>query len=252
MRGKRRAIDTFPTPTITEFEEKYVKKALRRKYSRQPELAIRDAALLVFEFLYRCRVSEIVGQTYPRNKEDQAKANVVDVYEGITIRDVQVTKVKTRKVLRVKFRILKRGRRKLSCTNCGKATTGEFCRYCGSKLDPSKIDYNRPKIWEYSSVRLDHPLMKYILRWIQYLLDNGAVKSTKLFDIERHQAWQIMKDLGIMNHTQRHWRATQLADTMDPFELKEALHRATIPFEYVHRSESRRLDKEKKADKVWA
>jgi len=32
---------------------------------------------------------------------------------------------------------------------------------------------------------------------------------------------------GIMNHTQRHWRATQLADAMDPFTLREALHRAT-------------------------
>jgi len=49
-----------------------------------------------------------------------------------------------------------------------------------------------------------------------------------------------------MNHTQRHWRATQLADAMDPFTLKEALHRATMPFEYVHRAESRRLDVKKK------
>jgi hypothetical protein len=55
-----------------------------------------------------------------------------------------------------------------------------------------------------------------------------------------------------MNHTQRHWRATQLADTIDPFTLKEALHRATMPFEYVHRAESRRLEREEEADKIWA
>jgi len=55
-----------------------------------------------------------------------------------------------------------------------------------------------------------------------------------------------------MNHTQRHWRATQLADAVDPFTLKEALHRTTMPFEYVHRAESRRLEREEEADKIWA
>jgi hypothetical protein len=29
-----------------------------------------------------------------------------------------------------------------------------------------------------------------------------------------------MRKLGIMNHTQRHFRASQLADVLDPFELK--------------------------------
>ena len=53
-----------------------------------------------------------------------------------------------------------------------------------------------------------------------------------------------------MNHTQRHWRATQLADAMDPFTLKEALHRATMPFEYVHRAESQRLEHEEETDEI--
>jgi len=60
------------------------------------------------------------------------------------------------------------------------------------------------------------------------------------------------KNLGITNCMQRHWRAAQLADTMDAFTLKEALHRATMPFEYVHRAESRRLEREEEADKIWA
>jgi len=47
-------------------------------------------------------------------------------------------------------------------------------------------------------------------------------------------------------------RTTQLADAMDPFTLKEALHRATMPFEYMHRAESRRLEREEEADKIWA
>lgn len=61
-----------------------------------------------------------------------------------------------------------------------------------------------------------------------------------------------VRNFAIMNHTQRHWRATQLADAMDPFTLKEALHRATMSFEYVHRAESRRLKREEKADEIWA
>lgn len=68
--------------------------------------------------------------------------------------------------------------------------------------------------------------------------------------ITRQRAWQIRKNLGIMNHTQRHWRATQLADAMDPFTLKEALHRATMPFEYVHRAESQRLEHEEETDEI--
>lgn len=57
--------------------------------------------------------------------------------------------------------------------------------------------------------------------------------------------------MGIMNNTRRHWRATQLADVMDPFTLKEALHRATMPFEYVHSAESRWLEREEEVDKLW-
>lgn len=52
-----------------------------------------------------------------------------------------------------------------------------------------------------------------------------------------------------MNNTQKHWQAIQLADAMDPFTLKEALRRATTPFEYVHKTESRRLGQEEKTAK---
>jgi len=61
-----------------------------------------------------------------------------------------------------------------------------------------------------------------------------------------------MKRLGIMNHTQRHFRVSQLADVLDPFELKEALHRETIPVEYAHRAEGRRLAKEDETDRIWS
>jgi len=52
-----------------------------------------------------------------------------------------------------------------------------------------------------------------------------------------------MADLRTLGNNEPHAEAlaaTQLADAMDSFTLKEALHRATMPFEYVHRAESRR------------
>lgn len=49
----------------------------------------------------------------------------------------------------------------------------------------------------------------------------------------------------------RRWRAIQLADAIDSFTVKEALYRATMPFEYVHRVKGRRLEREEE-DKIWA
>jgi len=96
------------------------------------------------------------------------------------------------------------------------------------------------------------PFTYYIVEWLDFLKQNSKDPNPRVWAISRQRAWQICKRLGIMNHTQRHWRATQLADAMDAFTLKEALRRATMPFEYVHRAESRRLECEEAADKIWA
>jgi hypothetical protein len=64
-----------------------------------------------------------------------------------------------------------------------------------------------------------------------------------------------MADLQTSGNNESHAEAlasNTAADAMDPFTLKEALHRATMPYEYVHRAESRRLEREEKADKTWA
>lgn len=52
--------------------------------------------------------------------------------------------------------------------------------------------------------------------------------NSRLGAITRKRAWQICRNPGIMNHTQRYWRATQLADAMDTCTLKETLHRTII------------------------
>jgi hypothetical protein len=106
------------------------------------------------------------------------------------------------------------------------------------------------EVYVWDSVRLDDPFIAHILEWLSYLRDHGH--AGRVWEISRQRAWQIMRKLGIMNHTQRHFRASQLADVLDPFELKEALHRETIPVEYVHRAEGRRLAKEEEADRIWS
>jgi len=58
----------------------------------------------------------------------------------------------------------------------------------------------------------------------------------------RHNETHV-KDIGEQHNLQTLWA---------PFTLKEALYQATIPFEYVHRAESRRLEYEGKADEIWS
>lgn len=254
MPGSRRNQKSFPPITRSEFAE-YLEKARSTHYAGQPELAMRDASLLAFEFLFKTRVSEAVGRVYPEANRKDLELQLVaekDVYEGVTVNDFQITKVKDSDVLRVRFRVLKRGRRKKICPSCQKrnAQDSSFCRFCGSSLEVAKFDCRLREVWAFDSVRLEDPFVEYILEWLNYLKRKDY--KGRVWQISRQRAWQIMKALGIMNHTQRHWRATQLRDTHDPFELKEALHRATIPFEYVHQTESRALEKAKEADKIWS
>lgn len=251
---KRRPQKSFPPITRSEFAE-YLEKARATRYVRNPELAMRDASLLAFEFLYKTRVSEGVGRVYPESNRKDFTLETVDfkdVYEGVKVGDFQIAKVKGRDVLRVRFRVLKRGRRKKICPGCDKrnAQDSNFCRFCGSSLEAANFDCRLREVWEWDSVRLDDPFVKYILEWLDFLKSKDY--EGRVWAISRQRAWQIMKALGIMNHTQRHWRATQLRDTHDPFELKEALHRTTIPFEYVHATESRALEKTEEADKIWS
>ena len=251
MAGRRRKVrEEFPPITRSEFA-KYLEEARATKYVRQPELAMRDASLLAFEFLFKTRVSEGVGRTYPETTRLQQQAVMVDRYEGVKVTDFELGKVKGVQILRCRFRVLKRGHRKQVCPACKKRNSldSSFCRFCGESFHETMIDYTLQEVWEWDSVPLSDPFVRYILEWLDYLRGKGRLG--KVWNITRQRAWQIMNELGIMNHTQRHWRATQLSDALDPFELKEALHRATIPFEYVHRSPTRRMQKEREADEIW-
>jgi len=119
-----------------------------------------------------------------------------------------------------------------------------------STLAKVKFDSSLKEHYVWDSVRLNDLLAYYIIEWLDFLRKNSENPNPRVWDITRQRAWQICRKLGIMNHTQRHWRVAQLADTMDPFTLKEALNMATMPFEYVHRAESRRLEQEEETDKI--
>lgn len=154
----------------------------------------------------------------------------LDKYEGIRLNDFDVSTVKGREVLRCRFRVLKRGGRKRICANCGarNSTKANFCGKCGASLDGVKFDSRLKKHYVWDSIRLEDPFSYYIVEWLDFLKQNSKERNPRVWAITRQRAWQICKRLGIMNHTQRHWRATQLADAMDPFTLKEALHRAKL------------------------
>jgi ribosomal protein L40E len=213
---------------------------------------MRDASLLAFEFLFKTRVSEGLGRIYPEDKRIRERSTEIDNYEGVKVSDFQVATVKDREVLRCRFRVLKRGRRKKICPSCDNrnALDSHYCRKCGSDLARAQYGSKLKEVYTWDSVRLNDPFIAYILNWLSYLREHGH--SGRVWEISRQRAWQIMRKLGIMNHTQRHFRASQLADVLDPFELREALHRETIPMEYIHRAEGRRLAKEEEADRIWS
>lgn len=214
---------------------------------------MRDASLIAFEFLFKTRVSESVGRVFPEDRKDRQRSKFLGKYEGIKLSDFDISTVRGREVLRCRFRVLKRGCREKICEKRGVRNdlSANFCKECGFTLAEVKFDSRLKEHYVWDSVWLDDPFIYHIIEWLDFLKKNSNNPNTRVWAITRQRAWQICRNLGIMNHTQRHWRATQLADAMDPFTLKEALHRATMPFEYVQRAESRRLEKEE-ADKIWA
>jgi len=253
MAGKKRSTTDFPNITRSKFAE-ILEKARSTRYVRSPCLAMRDASLLAFEFLFKTRVSEGVGRVFPEDRKDRESSMFLDRYGGVRFSDFDIATVKGREVLRCRFRVLKRGCRKKICGECGQRNNlkANFCRKCGNSLNEVRFDSRLKEHYVWDSIRLEDPFATYIIEWLDFLRENSKDPNARVWAITRQRAWQICRKLGIMNHTQRHWRASQLADTMDPFTLKEALHRATMPFEYVHRAESRRLEQEEEADEIWA
>lgn len=247
LTGKRRNADDFGVINRTDFEKILINarhgkgSGNENGYVREPQNAIRDTALLAFEYITGKRISELTGRKYFK-----------DLYLGLTFPDnVRLTTIGEFQVLQYKVRILKRGRRKKKCLRCEQknASTSAFCRGCGASLANSELIKPTKEVWKWKNISLDDPFSKYVLEWIHYLQKTNY--EGRLFPLTRVRAWQIMKNLGINNHVNRHWRSTHLSTTMDAFELKEYLDRATIPSEYVHSEPTKQLKKTKEANKIW-
>lgn len=247
MAVHRRSADFFGIISRTDFEEILI-EARKGKgsgnengYIREPQNAIRDSALLAFEYITGKRISELVGREY-----------FSDIYLGLTIDRIRLTTIGETQVLQYQVRVLKRGRRKKECLRCkiSNSSTTKFCRRCGASLENAELVKPQKEIWKWKSINLDDPFSKYVIEWIRYLKDTEY--EGRIFNITRQRAWQIMKNLGINNHVNRHWRTTHLSSTMDGFELKEYLDRATVPVEYVHAEPTKQIEKTKEANKIWS
>jgi ribosomal protein L40E len=157
---------------------------------------MRDASLLTFEFLFKTRVSEEVGRVYPEsNRSDLALEAVSfkDVYEGVRVNDFKIAKVRGIEVLRARFRVLKRERRKKICSDCEKrnAQDSSFCRFCGSSLKVGKFDCKLREVWAWDNIRLGDPFVKYILEWLEHLKSREC--EGRVWAISRQRAGQINK-----------------------------------------------------------
>lgn len=246
MPGQRRDVALFGIITRTAFAEILLKaraglgSGSELGYVREPQNAIRDAALLSWEYLSGKRVSEFVGRHYYE-----------DTYLGLTMDKWKISKIGETTVLQFYVRILKRGRRKKICPGCQarNSSSNVFCNKCGAGLQSAQLDSKLKEVWKWKNLDLSDSFTTYIMEWLNYL--QAKKYEGRIFAISRVHAWRIMKNLGITNHINRHWMLTHSATVMNPYELKEAADRVTVPVEYVHGDPSKQLEKRKQAEDQW-
>jgi len=191
MAGKKRSATDFPNITRSEFAQ-ILEKARNTVYVRCPYLAMRDASLLAFEFLFKTSVSEGVGSVFPENRKDREESKFLDKYEGIRLDDFDIATGRGRDVLRCHFRVLKRGCRKKICEKCSTRNdlSANYCKECGSTLVTVKFDSRLEEHYVWDSVRLDDPFAHYIIEWLDFLR-NSKDPNPWIWDITRQRAWQI-------------------------------------------------------------
>jgi len=182
------------------------------------EQKTRNKALIALLFLSARRISEVVGRKY------EYPDGHLDIWEGLRVTDFRITTLEDKPILRVRFRVLKRGKAK-------------------SELKT---------VMAFVDLRLNDPFCRHITAWLNHL---GTEHQRRVFEISRSRAWQIMTELdrNIWNHWFRHQRLTQLSDTMDAFELKEfgKFARLDTALQYVHKAPTKILAKTEEADRLW-
>lgn len=190
-------------PVSFHYIRNLVKKVDETRYD--DTLKLRNKALIVLLYYSARRISEIVGRTL--TLEDGS----LDVWEGIKVKNFRFDKRKGRQLIIMNVRILKKGRAKK-----------ESIRH----------------VFREVVMYADWPLMEHFLEWFERR--KASDSETKLFNVNRTRAYQILKELDpriIGNHWLRHQRLSHYAEYVTPFELNERLgfwERLDPAISYVH------------------
>lgn len=176
-------------PVSFDYIKGLVSKVDETHYPRYMKL--RNKALIVLLYYSARRISEILGR---KLKLDDGS---LDVWPGVCVKDFRFDKRKGRDIIIMRARILKKGKAKQDSI---REVFREVVMYC------------------------DWPLMEIFLKWLQDCKNQGS--TTKLFNIGRSRAYQILTELDkrvIGNHWLRHQRLSHMADFLTPFQLNERL-----------------------------
>jgi len=190
-------------PVSFQFIQQLVDKVDKTKYGS--DLKLRNKALIVLLYYSARRISEIVGRTL------ELKNGTVDKWRGVTVKDFRFDTRNGRDIMVMRVRILKKGK--------------------------AKADSIR-NVYREVIMRCDWPLMDLFLDWFDVCEEEGP--DTKLFDINRTRAYQILKELDkrvVGNHWLRHQRLSHMAEHLNPFELNERIgfwERLDPAISYVH------------------
>ena len=181
--GKRRDVGLFGIITRSDLQEILVRARAGQGagpggYVRNPENAIRDAALIAWEYESGKRVSEFTGRKYHE-----------DLYIGLTMDKWRISRVGGESVLQFYIRILKRGRRKKICSKCNTKNGAEskYCRGCGHNLQDIAYDYHMKEVWKWKDLLLEDPLLNIF--WIGF-----STCKPKIINAESSQLAANMPD----------------------------------------------------------
>lgn len=198
-------------PVSFSYIERLIMKVDRQNYGYSikkglsgEEQKLRNKALIVLLYYSARRISEIVGRVL---KLDDG---TYDVWEGVKVKDFRFDTLSKRDVIIMNVRILKKGK---------------------AKKQSIRKDFREV------AMCLDWPRMNYFISWFEQQKALGP--ETKLFDLNRHRAYQILTELdrNVWNHWLRHQRLSHMADSLSPFELNERLgfwSRLDPAISYVH------------------
>ena len=191
-------------PVSFEYIRNLVKKVDQTRYDST--LKLRNKALIVLLYYSARRISELVGRKLILNDDS------IDEWPGVCVEDFRFDKREGRDTIIMNVRILKKGRAKKESI---KRVFREVVMYC------------------------DWPLMEIFIEWYKHQIYTLG-PDTKIFNLSRSRAYQILKELDpriIGNHWLRHQRLSHMAEFLTPFQLNERLgfwERLDPAISYVH------------------